>query len=176
VTPFLEVTGLATGLAAAPAGRLVPQSQTGATPLAGRRTAAALASAAQAIRSSWRQAGTVEGRIAPPRLVHRLPINHTVDGRALKFLNVIDEYSRLALAMRAGRRCRAAEMIDTNEELLKLYTAPTHLRMDNGPEFIANALQEWCVGTVETRPTSRHVHPRRSHLWNRSTAASEMSS
>ena len=67
-----------------------------------------------------------------------------MDGRALKFLNVIDEYSRLVLAIRVGRRCRAAEVIDTIEELLRLYPAPTHLRMDNGPELIANALKEWC--------------------------------
>ena len=61
-----------------------------------------------------------------------------MDGRTLKFLNVIDEYSRLCLAIRVC--CRAAEVIDTIEELLMLYPPPTHLRMDNGPEFIANAL------------------------------------
>jgi transposase InsO family protein len=38
------------------------------------------------------------------------------------------------------------DVIDTIEELLKLYPPPTHLRMDNGPEFIAHALQEWCTG------------------------------
>ena len=70
-----------------------------------------------------------------------------MDGRSLKLLNVIDEYSRLALAIRVGRRSRAAEVIDTIEKLLKLYPPPTHLRMDNGPEFIANALQEWCTGS-----------------------------
>ena len=70
-----------------------------------------------------------------------------MDGRTLKFLNVIDEYSRLCLAIRVGRRCRAAEVIDTIKELLKLYPPPTHLRMDNGPEFIANALQEWSAGS-----------------------------
>lgn len=55
-------------------------------------------------------------------------IDPTMDGRTLKFLNVIDEYSRLCLAIRVGRRCRAAEVIDTIEELLKLYPSPTHLR------------------------------------------------
>jgi hypothetical protein len=35
------------------------------------------------------------------------------------------------------------DIIDTIEELLKQYPAPTHLRMDNGPEFIAHALQEF---------------------------------
>ena len=68
--------------------------------------------------------------------------DQTMDGRTLKFLNVIDEYSRLCLAIRVGRRCKAAEVIDTIEELLKLYPPPTHLRMDNRPEFIATALQE----------------------------------
>ena len=33
------------------------------------------------------------------------------------------------------------------EELLNLYPAPTHLQMDNRPEFIAHALQEWCIGS-----------------------------
>jgi transposase InsO family protein len=39
------------------------------------------------------------------------------------------------------------DVIDTIEELLNQYPAPTHLRMDNGPEFIAHALQEWCTGS-----------------------------
>jgi putative transposase len=72
--------------------------------------------------------------------------DQTMDGRMLKFLNVIDEYSRVCLAIRVDRRCRAVEVIDTIEDLLKLYPPPTHLRMDNGPEFIAHALQEWCTG------------------------------
>jgi len=71
--------------------------------------------------------------------------DQTMDGRALMFINMIDEFSRLALAIHVGRCFRAVEVIDTIEELLKLYPAPTHLRMDNGPEFIATALQEWCV-------------------------------
>jgi putative transposase len=51
------------------------------------------------------------------------------------------------LASRVDRRCRAADVIDTIEDLLRLYPPPTHMRMDNGPEFIANALQEWCTGS-----------------------------
>jgi len=42
-----------------------------------------------------------------------------------------------------GRRCKAVDVIDTIEELLKLYPPPTHLRMDNGPEFIAPPSSPW---------------------------------
>ncbi|KAF0654891.1 transposase [Cyanobium sp. Copco_Reservoir_LC18] len=69
----------------------------------------------------------------------------TADGRRLKFLNVIDEFSRVCLAIRVGRRCRAVDVIDKLEELRKRSPTPTHLRMDNGPKFIAHARQEWCT-------------------------------
>ncbi|MCX5946521.1 MAG: DDE-type integrase/transposase/recombinase [Cyanobacteria bacterium] len=72
--------------------------------------------------------------------------DQTMDDCRLKFLNIIDEYSRVCLAIRVGRRCRAVDVIAAIEELLGQYPAHTHLRMDNGPEFIANALQEWRMG------------------------------
>ena len=72
--------------------------------------------------------------------------DQTMDGRRLKSLNIIDEYSRVCLAIRVGRRCKAVDVITAIEELLGEYRAPTHLRMDNGPEFIVQALQEWCTG------------------------------
>jgi transposase InsO family protein len=73
--------------------------------------------------------------------------DQTMDGRRLKVLNTVDEDSRVCLAIRVGRCCHVADVIDTIEELLKLYRAPTHLRMDNGPESIAHALQELCTGS-----------------------------
>ncbi len=73
--------------------------------------------------------------------------DQTMDCRTLKFLNVVDEFSRVCLAIRVRRRCQSVDVIDTIEELLRLYPAPTHLRMDNGPEFIAHALQDWCKGS-----------------------------
>ena len=73
--------------------------------------------------------------------------DQTMDGRRLNFLSIVDEYSRLCLAIRVGRRWKAVDVIDTIEELLKQYPASTHLRMDNGPEFIAYALQGCCTGS-----------------------------
>jgi len=89
--------------------------------------------------------------------------DQTMDGRMLKFLNVVDEFSRVCLAIRVNRRCRTVDVIDTIEELLRLYPAPTPLRMDNGPEFIAHAMQEWCTGsdsgTAYIEPSSPWENP-----------------
>lgn len=68
----------------------------------------------------------------------------TADGRRLKFLNVIDEHSRLCLAIRVDRRCKAKDVVAVLEELTSVYPAPTFIRSDNGPEFIAHALRKWC--------------------------------
>jgi hypothetical protein len=57
-----------------------------------------------------------------------------------------------------------------------LYPPASHLRMDNGPEFIASALQGGVPESVAARLTSRQVDPRRIHLWSHSTAGSVMSS
>jgi putative transposase len=59
----------------------------------------------------------------------------------------MEEFSRVYLEIRVGRRCKAVDVMHTLEKLRKLYREPTHLRMDNGPDFIANALQEWRTGS-----------------------------
>ena len=55
------------------------------------------------------------------------------------------------------------DVISAIEELLGPYPAPTHLRMDNGPEFIAHELQEWCTdngsGTEYILPGSPWENP-----------------
>jgi hypothetical protein len=63
-------------------------------------------------------------------------------GHTLKFMKMVAEFSRVCLAIRVDRRCQIVDMFDTIEELLKLYPPPTHLRVNNGPEFIAHVLQE----------------------------------
>ena len=74
----------------------------------------------------------------------------TADGRRLKFLNVIDEHSRLCLAIRVGRRCKAKDVVAALEELTSLYPAPAFIRSDNGPEFIAHALRRWAESSTTT--------------------------
>ena len=50
----------------------------------------------------------------------------------LKFLNLIDKYSWLALAIVDGIRYSVAELIDTLEDMLNLSAPPMHLLMDIG--------------------------------------------
>ena len=65
---------------------------------------------------------------------------------------MIDEHSRLCLAIRVGRRCKAKDVVAVLEELTSLYPAPAFIRSDNGPEFIAEALRNWC----EASPHQQH--------------------
>ena len=51
----------------------------------------------------------------------------TSDGRRLKLLNVIDEHSRLCLATRVGRRCKAKDVVAVLEDLSSLYPAPVFI-------------------------------------------------
>ncbi len=81
----------------------------------------------------------------------------TADGRRLKFLNVIDEHSRFCLAIRVGRRCKAKDVVAVLEELTSVYPAPTFIRSDNGPEFIAQALRDWCEASDTT--STAYIEP-----------------
>ena len=70
--------------------------------------------------------------------------DETADRLRLKLLNIVDECSREALAMRVGRRCDADDVVHQVELLVLERGAPKYLGMDNGPELIAWALKEWC--------------------------------
>jgi transposase InsO family protein len=71
----------------------------------------------------------------------------TRDGRAVRLLTVIDEYTRECLAIRADRRIRSFDVIETLTELMVARGVPDHIRSDNGPEFTARAIREW-LGNV----------------------------
>lgn len=89
--------------------------------------------------------------------------DETTDGRRLKLLNIVDEYTREALAMRVGRRCDADTVVSVIESLVAARGAPAHLRMDNGPEMIAWALRDWCrlagTATAYIEPGSPWENP-----------------
>lgn len=58
-------------------------------------------------------------------------------------LNVIDEFTRECLAIRINRKLNSTDVIDVLSDLFILRGIPTHVRSDNGPEFIAQALRNW---------------------------------
>ena len=62
----------------------------------------------------------------------------------LKLLNVIDEYSREALAIDIERSIDADGVVACLERLAAERGAPAYVRFDHGPEFIAYAVADWC--------------------------------
>jgi putative transposase len=69
--------------------------------------------------------------------------DHTTSGSLLKWLSIVDEYTRECLALKVARSITAEEVIDTLAELFAIRGVPSHIRSDNGPEFIAQAIQRW---------------------------------
>jgi transposase InsO family protein len=75
----------------------------------------------------------------------------THDGRPLKLLTVIEEYSRACLAIVVARRLRSLEVLETLATLFVMHGVPAHLRSDNGPEFTATLMRRWLAALdVET--------------------------
>ncbi len=87
----------------------------------------------------------------------------TADGRQLKLLHGVDEFTREALIMRVGRSCDADELVRELDRTVARRGAPAYLRCDNGPEFIAAALRDWCrfagAGAVFIEPGSPWQNP-----------------
>lgn len=69
--------------------------------------------------------------------------HRTHNGRKYRMLNVIDEFTRECLAIRVSRKLKAHDVIDVLSDLFSLRSVPGHIRSDNGPEFIAKAVQDW---------------------------------
>src|SRR5207245_6998984 len=69
--------------------------------------------------------------------------DRTHDGRKYRMLNVLDEFTHESLAIRVARKLKAIDVIDVLSDLFIRRGVPGHIRSDNGPEFIAKAVQEW---------------------------------
>jgi putative transposase len=89
--------------------------------------------------------------------------DQTADGRVLKLLNIVDEFTREALEMLVERNINADAVTATLDGLVAERGAPEYLRCDNGPEMTANALRDWCVlsrtGTAYIEPGSPWQNP-----------------
>ena len=69
--------------------------------------------------------------------------DRTHNGRKFRMLNVIDEFTRECLAIRIDRKLNSTAVIDVLTDLFVLRGVPSHIRSDNGPEFIAKAVRDW---------------------------------
>jgi transposase InsO family protein len=84
--------------------------------------------------------------------------DQTANGKRLKMLPIVDEFTRECLTIEVERSMTAQDVVETLEYLFELRGAPEFLRSDNGPEFIAQAVKDWlasaAVGTLYIEPGS----------------------
>ena len=67
----------------------------------------------------------------------------TEDGKVFRTLNILDEHSRECLAIRVKRKLNSGNVIDALSDLFIMRGVPAYIRSDNGPEFVAQAVQDW---------------------------------
>ena len=106
--------------------------------------------------------GTAVGAMCPaaPNALWALDFQFdtTADGRTIKLLNIVDEYTRECPAIVVDRSIDADKVVATLDRIMLTRGAPAFVRFDNGPEFIASAVADWCrfngVGSVFIDPGS----------------------
>ena len=67
----------------------------------------------------------------------------TDDGRSMKLMVVMDEFTRECLAIHVARRIRAGDALEVFADLMARHGIPEHIRSDNGPEMVAKVLRRW---------------------------------
>ena len=80
----------------------------------------------------------------------------TSDGKPVRLLTVVDEYTRECLAIHVGRSLRSPHVIECLGDLMVQRGVPEHLRSDNGPEFTARARCGCGSKGWEPQPSSSH--------------------
>jgi putative transposase len=92
--------------------------------------------------------GVVVGAMSPirPTVIWAMDFQFdtTADGRTIKMLNVIDEFTREALAIEVDRGIDANGVVEVLDRLALTQRATDYVRFDNGPEFVAHAVSDWC--------------------------------
>lgn len=82
----------------------------------------------------------------------------THDGRTLRMLTLIDEFTRECLAIRVARRLGRYEVIEALADVMLFRGIPENVRSDNGSEFVAKELRQWLAklgtGTLYIAPGS----------------------
>ena len=120
-----------------------------------------LAMSASRAERLWRKAGLQLPRKRPrrriaaarPRPLPPRAANHvwaydfvfdaTADGRQIKCLTIVDEFTHECLAIDVAGSIRSKRVIEVLSRLVSTHGAPLFLRSDNGPEFVSRAILEW---------------------------------
>ena len=80
----------------------------------------------------------------------------TANGRKIRFLNIIDEYTHECLASVPRRSWRSIDVIEVLSGLMVIRGCPEYIRSDNGSEFTANKLRDWLK---EIGVTTAYIEP-----------------
>lgn len=97
-----------------------------------------------------RRVATSRPRPTPPEKAnHVWAIDFVFDacanGQQLKCMTVVDEWTRECLAIDVAGSIRSRRVIEVLAKLVSVRGAPRHLRSDNGPEFVSQALLRWVL-------------------------------
>lgn len=112
-----------------------------------------------------RRLGTVAGGITRRQAEHPNHVwsidfifDRTENGRSLKILSVIDEYTRECIALEAHRRFTGEDLVFLLRDMFVTRGVPRFIRSDNGPEFISQCVKDFLdfieVGTSYIEPGS----------------------
>jgi putative transposase len=69
--------------------------------------------------------------------------DRTHEGRKYRMLNILDEFTHECIGIKIARKLNSMDVIDLLSDLFILRGVPEHVRSDNGPEFIAEAVRTW---------------------------------
>lgn len=82
--------------------------------------------------------------------------DQTTDGRTLKHLTVVDEFTHEALMIYVNRSITSTDVKGCLKCLFDLYGVPKSIKSDNGPEFVAKQIQDWLK---EKHVSVRYIDP-----------------
>jgi transposase InsO family protein len=95
-----------------------------------------------------RRLGTAAGGCVRCRAEHKdhvwawdFVFDRTESGRSIKWLSIVDEYTRECLALEVDRRMKSQDVLDVLRDLFVIRGVPRCIRSDNGPEFVAKAIR-----------------------------------